>query len=157
MLTIFWCSDGIVHYEFLPPKATITANYYCLLLERVKKSIEKNFLQLLSDNGKVLFQQDNATPHTAAITKKKIQDLGWECLPHPPFSPDMAPSDYHLFLSLSNSLQGVKFGGDNEALEFTKRFFRDKSANENEFYRRGILKLPEKWKKCVEANGDYFE
>jgi hypothetical protein len=45
------------------------------------------------------------------MTKAAIQ-LDWEILPHPPYSPDLVPSDYRLFRSLSNSLFGVSFNDD---------------------------------------------
>ena len=38
-------------------------------------------------------------PHTSLVTRKKLLKLGWEVMPHPPYSPDLAPSDYHLFRS----------------------------------------------------------
>jgi hypothetical protein len=49
----------------------------------------------------VIFQHNNAQPQTANMTKAAIQELEWEILPHPPYIPDLAPSDYHFFRSLS--------------------------------------------------------
>jgi histone-lysine N-methyltransferase SETMAR len=43
------------------------------------------------------------------MTKVAIQELDWEILPHPPYSLDLAPSDYHLFPCLSNNLHGAEF------------------------------------------------
>jgi histone-lysine N-methyltransferase SETMAR len=43
------------------------------------------------------------------MSKAVIQELDWEILPHPPYSPNLAPVDYHLFRSLSNNLRGVSF------------------------------------------------
>ncbi len=43
---------------------------------------------------------DNAAPHTAKVTKETLEALGFRVLPHPPYSPDLAPSDFHLFRSL---------------------------------------------------------
>jgi histone-lysine N-methyltransferase SETMAR len=48
------------------------------------------------------------------MTKATIQELDWEILPHPPYSLDLAPSDYHLFCSLSSNLCGVSFDDDAE-------------------------------------------
>jgi len=45
----------------------------------------------------VLFLHDNAPGHRALATQKKLTYLGFQCLDHPPYSPDLAPSDYHLF------------------------------------------------------------
>jgi len=42
-------------------------------------------------------------------TRQKLVQLGWDVLPHPPYSPDLAPSDYHLFRSLQNSLNEKNF------------------------------------------------
>jgi transposase len=52
----------------------------------------------------VILQHDNARPHTANMIKAAIQELDWEILPHPPYSPELALSDYQLFRSLSNNL-----------------------------------------------------
>jgi histone-lysine N-methyltransferase SETMAR len=43
------------------------------------------------------------------MTKAAIQELDWEIFPHPPYSPDLAPSDYHNFRSLSNNLRRAEF------------------------------------------------
>ena len=45
----------------------------------------------------VIIHQDNARPHTSLVTCQKLLELGWEVMPHSPYSPDLAPSDYHLF------------------------------------------------------------
>ena len=48
----------------------------------------------------VLFLHDNAPAHRTLATQKKLAYLGFQCLDHPPYSPDLAPSDYHLFPGL---------------------------------------------------------
>ncbi|GFR91223.1 histone-lysine N-methyltransferase SETMAR [Elysia marginata] len=62
-------------------------------------------------NG-VILQHDNATPHTARVTQGWLEKYGWEILPHPPHSPDLAPSDYHLFGPLKRELAGKRFDDD---------------------------------------------
>jgi histone-lysine N-methyltransferase SETMAR len=64
----------------------------------------------------VLLHPDNARPHTSRATQERIQDLQWELLEHPPYSPDMAPSDFHLFGLPENHLGGKRFT-DNEVVE----------------------------------------
>ena len=56
----------------------------------------------------VVFQHDNARPQISLVTRQKLRELGWEVLMDPPYSPDLGASDYHLFQSLKNSLNGVK-------------------------------------------------
>jgi len=63
--------------------------------------------ELINRRG-VIFHHNNARPHTSLMTRQKLRELGWKVLMHPPYSPDIAPSDYHLFRSLQNSLNGVK-------------------------------------------------
>jgi histone-lysine N-methyltransferase SETMAR len=57
----------------------------------------------------VLFLQVNAPVHKSHIAMKTIWDLGFQLLEHPPYSPDVAPSDYHLFSQLKTSLKGHTF------------------------------------------------
>ena len=52
---------------------------------------------------------DNARPHVSYQTKDAIRRLGFECLPHPPYSPDLAPSDYWLFGEMKRPLRGIRF------------------------------------------------
>ncbi|GFW73396.1 histone-lysine N-methyltransferase SETMAR [Trichonephila clavipes] len=61
-------------------------------------------------NMGVLFHQDNARPKTSIVTRQNLWELGWEDLMHPPYSPELTPSDYHLFLVLQNFLSDKKLG-----------------------------------------------
>jgi transposase len=64
----------------------------------------------------VLFLHDKAPAHRALATQKKLAYLGFHCLDHPPYSPDLAPSDYHLFLGLKKQLKGRHFSSDAEVI-----------------------------------------
>ncbi|EYC03667.1 hypothetical protein Y032_0092g2550 [Ancylostoma ceylanicum] len=70
----------------------------------------------------VVLLHDNARPHVAKLTHQKIAELGWEVLPHSAYSPQLAPSDYHLFRALKLHLREKKFDNqtqlENEILSF---------------------------------------
>ncbi|KAJ4436705.1 hypothetical protein ANN_16837 [Periplaneta americana] len=55
-----------------------------------------------------------ARPHTAASTRELLDQFGWEIFDHPPYSLDLAPSDFHLFTKLKDFLGGTRFGKDEE-------------------------------------------
>ena len=122
MLSVWWSVNGVLYWELLPEKATINASRYCAQLHRLAAELAKEGKW----RGKVYFHHDNAKPHVAKLTKKKLSSLNWETIPHPPYSPDIAPSDYHLFLSLSNQLRGKKFNNETELKNFLKTFFDSK-------------------------------
>ena len=63
-----------------------------------------------------LFLHDNAPAYRALATQKKLAYLGFQCLDLPPFSPDLARSDYHLFPGLKKELKGLHFSSDAEVL-----------------------------------------
>ena len=52
------------------------------------------------------------TAHISICDMQKLLELGWDVLPHPPYSPDLAPSDFHLFHSFQNSLRNITFNSD---------------------------------------------
>ena len=64
----------------------------------------------------VLFLHDNAPSHRALATQKKLAYLGFQLLDHPLYSPDLAPSDFHLFPGLKNQLKGRHFSSDAEVI-----------------------------------------
>jgi len=104
---IFWDQDGIFLIDYHPKGQTINAQYYSSLLVQLKDILKEK------RRGKItkgfLFLQDNAPAHRALATQKKLAYLGFHCLDHPPYSPDLAPSDYHLFPELKNQLKGRYF------------------------------------------------
>ncbi|GFT83587.1 histone-lysine N-methyltransferase SETMAR [Trichonephila clavipes] len=90
----------------------------------------------------VVFHQDNARPHTSIVTRQNLWELGWEVLIHSPYSPDLAPSDYHLFFALENFLSDKKLGLREDCENRLPDVFFNK---DKDFYERGIMKLPLKW------------
>ena len=79
--------------------------------------------------------------------------MGWEVLPHPSYSPDVAPSYYHLFGFLKDQLRG-RYETTEAIQKAVRQCLRMVGT---EFYRRGIFKLPERWEKFVQRSGDYVE
>jgi histone-lysine N-methyltransferase SETMAR len=58
----------------------------------------------------VLLLHDNARHHSDAATENILKNWGWEILPHPPYSPDLAPLDFHLvFPKMKKHLRGQRF------------------------------------------------
>jgi histone-lysine N-methyltransferase SETMAR len=85
---------------------------------------------------------------------EKTENMGWEVLPHPPYSPDLVPSDYHLFGFGKNQMRG-QYYEINKALQTAVR--QCLRAAGTEFYHKGIFKFLQQWEKCVQRNGDYVE
>lgn len=103
---------------------------------------------------KVILQHDNARPHVAKPVKTYLETLKWEVLPHPQYSPDIAPSDYYLFRSMAHGLADQQF----RSYEDIKKWLDSWIASKDEhFYRNGIRALPERWEKVVASDGQYFE
>jgi len=61
---------------------------------------------LKEKRGKFTFLYNNAPAHPALAAKKKLAYLGFQYLDHPPYFPDLTPSDYHLFLGLKKTIAG---------------------------------------------------
>ncbi|KAG5315612.1 MOS1T transposase, partial [Pseudoatta argentina] len=92
-------------------------------------------------------------PHVAKPVKTYLETLKWEVLPHPPYSPDIAPSDFHLFRSMAHGLADRRFHSYEEAQKWIDSWIASKNMS---FFRRGIHVLPERWSKVVESDGKYF-
>ncbi|KAI6648398.1 Transposase [Oopsacas minuta] len=97
---------------------------------------------------------DNASSHTAKLTKNFLVVEGLELLPHPPYSLDLAPCDFWLFPKLKIYLQGKDFNALQALGTGLYQYF--KSIPE-EVYRNVFYKWVERLKLCVSAGGDYFE
>jgi len=97
---------------------------------------------------------DNSPAHQALATQKKLAYLGFQCLYHPPYYLDLAPSDYHLFLGLKKQLKGRHFSTDTEVTASTKTSL---DGQPSEFFLSGLQMLEQWAKKCIELCGEYVE
>ena len=151
ILCIWWDWKGILYYELLPENQMINSNKYCSQLDQLKAALDENPPELVNRKC-ITFHQDNSRLHISLTTRQDLLQLGWEVLIHPPYSPDIAPSDFHLFQSLQNSLNGRNFTSLEDCKRHLEQFFAQK---DKKFWEDGIMKLPEKWQKVVEQNGEY--
>ena len=145
---MWWDTEGVVHWELLPSGMTINAEVYCSQLDRVEAALTEK----RPHREKVLLLHDNATPHTAKKTKRHLQQKKWVVLPHPPYSPDIAPTDFKFFRSLQNSLRGKEFKDEDEVQLFIEGFIASKSSG---FFVKGFTDLPKRWKEVIENEGEY--
>jgi len=83
-----------------------------------------------------------------------IQKLKWYILPHPPYSLDLAPSDYHLFGSLKEHMGKKRFHNNEEVIQDVQEWLHWQPKG---FFLSGIRKLPDHWRKCITNQGDYVE
>ena len=81
---------------------------------------------------------DNVPAHRALATQKKLAYLGFQCLDHPPYSPDLAPLDYHLFSGLKNQLKGGHISSDAEVIAAAETWL---GGQRSEFLLSGLQKL----------------
>jgi len=76
---------------------------------KLDRAVKDKRKQYDDRHDKIILQHDNARPNVAKTVQETLQVLNWEILHHPPYSPDIAPSDYHLLLSMHSALLGEGF------------------------------------------------
>jgi len=108
LASIFWDQDGILPIDYLPKGQTINGEYCSSLLVQLKDILKAKRRPRKGQQG-VLFLHDNAPAHRALAIQKKLAYLGFQCHYHPPYSPDLAPLDYHLFLGLKKTTERSSF------------------------------------------------
>jgi len=133
MFTVLWNSERVVLADFLEKETTINSQRYIETLTSLKRRIERTGIR-----NETLLQHDNARPHTSATTRDEIQRVELSVLPHPPYSPDLAPSDFHLFPKLKEHLKGQHFSCDEEVKSAVRKWFQKQNTN---FFKGGFQKL----------------
>jgi len=152
MATILWDSKGVLYVDFLTEHRTINTEYYSALLECPVNTAIRNKRKRAQTS--VSFFQDNAHPHVAARTMDIIQKLNRNILPHPPYSPDLAPSDYHLFSPLKGHLGRKRFCNNEEVIRDVQEWLH---WQPKDFFLSGVCELLDCWHKCFTNQGDYVE
>ena len=148
MLCIWWDIQGPIHYEVLKSSEKLNSEKYGQQLDDLKTAVQEKRLEMF-----IMLHHNNAGPRAALGTRQKIAELGWKILSHPPYFLDLAPSDYHLFLSLQNFLRGKKIKNEEDIKQALVNFFASKDEN---FFKNGIYKLLAQWREVINNNGNYI-
>ena len=144
----------MLYYELLIAGETINAERYQTQLIRLNRAIAEKRPEYTTRHEAIIFHYDNARPHVAIPVKNYLENSEWEVLPHSPYSPDLASSNYHLFRSMQNALTGIRFTSEQDIKNWLDSFLDAKPA---QFFWDGIHKLPERWEKVIASDGQYFE
>ena len=151
MATVFWDTQGVM-LDFLAKKSTITGAYYANLFDQLRTAIREKRRGKLSKG--ILLQQDNARVHTCKIAMDAVKRNGYELIPHPAYSPDLAPSNYFLFQNLKKDICGRHFRSNEEAVAAVEEWVGDKDPG---FFSSGLIALEHRWSKCIILEGNYIE
>ena len=108
ILICFFDQKGIVHKELVPPGQTINAAFYVEVLKRLRENVRRKRPDQWRNNTWLL-HHDNAPAHASLLTRRFLTDNNMTVVPHPPYSPDLAPSDFFLFPKLKMKLKGPRF------------------------------------------------
>ena len=152
MATVFWDAKGVIMLDFLPKRSTITGVYYANLLDQLRTAIREKSRGKLSKG--VLLQQDNARVHTCKAAMDTVERNGYELIPHPASSPDLAPSDFFLFPNLKKDIRGLHFRSDEEVVTAAEEWVNGKDPD---FFSSGLMALEHRWSKCITLEGNYIE
>ena len=107
MLITFFDIDGVVHHEFVPPGQTVNGHFYVQVLQRLRDAVQRK--QRDKWQGEWFLHHDNASSHTSLVVQQFLAEKSIPVITQPPYSPDLAPSDFWLFPTLKMGLTGTRF------------------------------------------------
>ena len=137
--------------DFLPKRSTITGVYHENLLDQLRTGIHEKRRGKLSKS--VLLQQDNARVYTCKVAMDAVERNGCELIPHPAYSPDLAPSDFFLFQNLKKDIRGCRFQSDEEVTAVEEWV----GGKDPDFFSSGLMAIEHLWSKCIILEGNYIE
>jgi histone-lysine N-methyltransferase SETMAR len=152
MPTMFPDSQGVLLAHFQKHDENVNPAAYCEVLLKLRDAIFRKHPGQLARGA--LLHHDNARTYTAQTTEGRIQELQWELLEHPPYSLDLAPSDFHLFGPLKGPPCGRCFTDDEQVEMEMQKWLRQQSKD---FYAASFTALVKRWDKCINVGGGYVE
>ena len=152
LLIAFFDNKGIIHKEFVLAGQTINATFYQAVLNRLLQCI-RWVRPELHRTGKWMLLHDNTPAHVICVRQFLAQKMV-AVLDDPPYAPDLAPTDFFLFLRLKVANKGAHFVGVNAIKDRVTAVLRSIPQESFADYYR---KLYVRCQTCVVADGDYFE
>ncbi|KAJ4427363.1 hypothetical protein ANN_24984 [Periplaneta americana] len=153
MLTVFFDVRGIVHHEYAPEGQMVTKEYYHDVLWRLRDAVRRKRPDMWTANNWHL-HHDNAPAHSSQLIHTFLAKHGITTVHQPPYSPDLAPCDFWLFPKLKTPLKGSHFESREEIM---RNATTELNTIPKEDFQRCFRQWKDRWAKCVQAQGAYFE
>ena len=136
--------------DAVPVGQTVNKDYY---VDFISKKLKNALRRKRPSLDQPLILHDNARCHTAQQVVETLDSLNWEVLPHPAYSPDLSPPDFHLFPKLKEPMRGRRYSCLDELTAAVKTRIRQMNIEGTE----DIFKLPQRWDKVIRNGGDCIE
>jgi hypothetical protein len=140
MCTVFfWDRKGVILLDFLQPGQNVSSDLYIATLTKLKARIPR----VRPEKTTFLLQHGTARPRTNFRTMGHVAQFGWTVLPHPPYSPDLALSDFRLFGPMKDRLHGQHFPDNDAVIAAVRKWVASAGAD---FYERSMQALVHRWR-----------
>ncbi len=154
MLTVFFDEIGVIHHETTPSGLGIRGEVYCGILGRFMESLQEKRPDLHRNRHNWALLHDGALAHKARINIRFLGEERVQLLPHPGYSPDLSPADYWFFNRVKEPIRGVRFCNVDALKTAIQESIDSVQVPE---YSAAMDRFPERLRKCIAAQGTYFE
>lgn len=149
-VVVFWSTLGFHLVHFFGGEERIDAATFCTWIRELRQGMLDD--PWFDPHLRVYIHMDNAPAHRARQTVRCLAECGFEALPHPPYSPDLAPSDFYLFGRVKSRLRGRHFESAGALRHAFLAELRSIDRNELE---RVYSEWARRLARCVEIGGEY--
>jgi len=153
MLIAFFDIDGLFHHAFLPTGQKVNKEFYKTVLQRLRDAVRRHRSEK-SRSGNWILHHDNAAAHRAVTTNEFLAKHNIPSLQQPPYPSDLAPCDFFFFPQLKKTIKGRRFDYVEDIQAKATRQLRAITKSD---YQRCFRLWQERWNKCIQGQGRYFE
>ena len=152
MVSIFWNPHCFYLVKLLPYGMKFNSNYF---INEILEPINEIITPLREEiDQKIILHFYNTRPHNSNKVIQYLVSHGMDRAPQPPFSPDIAPSDFYLFGYIKKMLQGHSYNTQDDLLSAIMEILNDISPD---VLKNVFLHWHERLNKLIDKNGDYIE
>ncbi len=153
MLIPFFDSHGFVHWEYFRDQS-ITKEVFLPVIQHAYQAIQVHRREAWNNKSKYLLHMDNALAHWSRLVQGHLRAINWPMLKHPPYSPDLSPSDFFLFPRTKKAIRGIRFPNlDVPIVTIEHQLQSIPSQAWQDCFQDWITRC----RRCVAFNGHYFE
>jgi histone-lysine N-methyltransferase SETMAR len=152
MLMIVWNRRGFHLIKVLEEGRKFNAGYY--LAEILKPLSQWRSIKIAGNERKLLVHADNGRPHIAKLLTQYFNENLMKSAPRPPYSPNLAPSDFYLFRYVKRCLAGLSFEDEDQLLAAVEGILEGIGKVTLQAV---VLEWMDRLRKCIATNGEYTE